>query len=156
MMVHVAHQHGVHFHFFKTGIKCGINTSHYLLKFVLSGNGVKLASIKAVDADVQRRESRFAPGSGIPRQTVPVGGYRNLTDSVIFTHGGDDVGKVATQGRFASRQTHFFRSQAGERTCDTTNFINGQKAVIGNAAGLIAIRQTVGATKVTHIGNRQT
>lgn len=97
MMVYVAHQHGVDFHFFKTGIKGGINARHHLLKLVLPGNGVKLTGIEAVDADVERGQSGIAPGGGIARQTITIGGYRNLADGIVFAHGGDDISEVATQ-----------------------------------------------------------
>ena len=97
MMVYVAHQHGVDFHFFKTGIEGGVNPRHHLLKLILPGNGVKLTGIQAVDADVERGQSGIAPGCSIASQTITIGGYRNLTDGVVFAHGGDNVSKVATQ-----------------------------------------------------------
>ena len=97
MMVYIAHQHGVDFHFFKTRIKGGVNACHHLLKLVLPGNGMKLTGIQAVDADVERGQSGIAPGSSIARQTITIGSYRNLTDGVVFAHGGDNVSKVATQ-----------------------------------------------------------
>ena len=46
-------------------------------------------------------------------------------------------------------------AQSGEGARNPANFIDGKKAFIGDAARFVAIRQAVGATEVTHIGNRQ-
>lgn len=48
-----------------------------------------------------------------------------------------------------------FGAQTGEGARNPANFIDGQEAFIGDAARLVTIRQAVGATKVTHISNRQ-
>ena len=97
MMVYIAHQHGVDFHFFKTGIEGGVNPRHHLLKLILPSNGVKLTGIETVNADVKCRQPGIAPCSNIARQTITIGGYRNLTNRVVFTYGSNNVGKIATQ-----------------------------------------------------------
>ncbi|MPN54791.1 hypothetical protein SDC9_202468 [bioreactor metagenome] len=117
---------------------------------------MELTRIKAINADVNAGQTRIAPVGGITRQTVAVGGHRQLTNRLVFTHGGNDVGKITTQRRFATGQAHFFGAQVSKGASHPTNFIDGEKTFIGDAAGLVAIRQTVCATKVTHIGNRQT
>ena len=156
MMVHIAHQHGVDFNFCKTGIKRGIDARHHLLEFILPGNRVELTRIKAIDANVNAGQASLAPVGGITRQTVAIGGYRQLTNRLVFTHGGNDVGEITTQRGFATGQTHFFSAQVGKGAGHPANFIDGEKTFIGDAAGLVTIRQAVCATKVTHVGNRQT
>src|SRR5699024_9553877 len=111
--------------------------------------------VEAINADVNSRQSGITPVRHVAFQTIAVGRDRNLTDSVVFPYRGNNVDKVATQRRLTTCQTHFFSTQTGEGTRNPTNFIDGQKAFIGDAARLVAIRQAVGATKVTHIGNRQ-
>ena len=56
---------------------------------------MKLAGVQTVDADVNASKSRIAPVRHIAFQTVTIGGDRNLADSVVFPHSGDDIGKVA-------------------------------------------------------------
>ncbi len=53
-----------------------------------------------------------------------------------------------------TRQTDFSVPRLAKAR-NPANFIDGQKAFIGDAARLVTIRQAVGATKVTHISNRQ-
>ena len=52
MMIHIAHQNRIHLDLFKTGGKRRINTVHHFLKFILPGDGIKLASVQTVHADV--------------------------------------------------------------------------------------------------------
>lgn len=95
MMINITHQHGIDFDLLKTGLKCSIDPCHDLVEFILPGNGMKLASVKAINADVDASKSRIAPVRHIAFQTVTIGGDRNLADSVVFPHSGDDIGKVA-------------------------------------------------------------
>ena len=152
-MVNVAHQHGIDLHFFEASGKGGIDAVHHLTKLVLAGDGVKLTRIEAVHADVNCRQPGIAPAFNIPRQPVAVGGDRNLANGGIFPHGGDDVGKIATQRRLTAGQAHLFRPQGGERAGDVTDLIDAEEAFISDGAGLIAIGQAVGATKVADVGN---
>ncbi|MOA23497.1 hypothetical protein D3C78_1441210 [compost metagenome] len=55
MVIHIAHQYGVDFDFVEASRKSSVDAVHHLLEFILPGNGVKLACIKAIDADVNRR-----------------------------------------------------------------------------------------------------
>ncbi|MNS91386.1 hypothetical protein D3C72_1254760 [compost metagenome] len=79
-----------------------------------------------------------------------------MANALVFTNGGDDVGKITTQRGFATRETDFFRAKLRKRTRDAAHFPDGKKSVIGDAARLIAVWQAIGATKIAHIGNRQT
>ncbi len=56
---------------------------------------MKLAGVQTVDADVNASKSRIAPVRHIAFQTVTIGGDRYLANSVVFSHSGDDIGKVA-------------------------------------------------------------
>ena len=123
------------------------------MKLVLAGDGVKLTRIEAVHADVNRRQPGIAPAFNVARQPVAVGGDRNLANRRVFPHGGDDVGKIATQRGFAAGQAHLFCPQGGKRARHAANFIDAEKAFIGDGAGLIAIGETVGTTKVAYVGN---
>src|SRR5699024_12788494 len=95
VMINITHQHGIDFDLLKTGLKCSINPRHDLVEFILPGNSVKLAGVQTVDTDVNVSKSRIAPVRHIAFQTVTIGGDRNLADSVVFQHSGDDIGKVA-------------------------------------------------------------
>ncbi len=94
-MINITHQHGIDFDLLKTGLKCSINPCHDLVEFILPGNSVKLAGVQTVDTDVNASKSRIAPARHIAFQTVTIGCDRNLADSVVFPHSGDDIGKVA-------------------------------------------------------------
>ncbi|MNS91385.1 hypothetical protein D3C72_1254750 [compost metagenome] len=61
VMVYIAHQHRIDFDFVETGFERRIDPLHHLAKLILPGDGVKLACIEAVDADVDGRETRIAP-----------------------------------------------------------------------------------------------
>lgn len=106
LVVNVAHQHRVDLDLAETGAEGGINAVHHLAELVLAGNGMKLAGIQAVDADVNRRQTSVTPGGDVARQTVAVGGDRQGTDGRVFPHGGDDLGKIAAQRRLAAGQAH--------------------------------------------------
>ena len=95
VMIDIAHQHGIDFDLLKPGFKCGINPRHHLVEFILTGNSIKLASVEAIDTDVNPRQSGIAPVRHVAFQAVTIGGDRNLTNSVVFPHGCDDIGKVA-------------------------------------------------------------
>lgn len=95
VMIHITHQHGIDFDLLKTGLKCSIDPCHHLIEFILAGNGMKLAGVQTVDADVNASKSRIAPVRHIAFQTVTIGGDRYLANSVVFSHSGDDIGKVA-------------------------------------------------------------
>jgi hypothetical protein len=62
----------------------GVNAVHHLVEFILAGDGVELAGVEAIDADVNRRQPGIAPAFDIARQAVTVGGDRNLTDRRVF------------------------------------------------------------------------
>lgn len=156
MVVYIAHQHRVDFDLLEPGRKCRVDAVHDLLKFITAGNGVELTGVRAIDADVDRRQPRIAPVRHVARHAVTVGGHRNLADTFVFTHGGNDVGEIAAQRGFAAGQTHFFGAELREGARDAAHFIHGEKAVIGDAARFVAIGRAVGATEVAHIGNRQT
>ncbi|MNQ98873.1 hypothetical protein D3C85_1145870 [compost metagenome] len=79
-----------------------------------------------------------------------------MTNAGVFAHGGDDVGKITTQRGFPARETHFFRAEFREGACDAAHFFDGEESVICDAARFVAVRQAVGATKIAHIGDRQT
>lgn len=95
VMINITHQHGIDFDLLKTGLKCSIDSCHDLVEFILPGNGMKLASVQTVDADVDASKSSIAPVRHIALQTVTIGGDRYLANSVVFSHSGDDIGKVA-------------------------------------------------------------
>ncbi|CSF34211.1 Uncharacterised protein [Shigella sonnei] len=95
VMINITHQHGIDFDLLKTDLKCSIDPCHDLVEFILPGNSVKLAGVQTVDTDVNASKSRIAPVRHIAFQTVTIGGDRNLADSVVFPHSGDDIGKVA-------------------------------------------------------------
>ncbi len=117
---------------------------------------MKLAGIQAVDADVNGRQPRLAPLGDIARQTITIGGHRNLTDGVVFTYRREDLGEIPAQRGFAAGETDLLCSHGGKGARHAAHFIHGEKAVIGGVARLVAVRQTVGATEIAHIGNRQT
>ncbi len=152
-MVHVAHQHGVNLHFFKARVEGGVNTCHHLAEFILACDRVKLAGVEAVDADINRRQPGLAPLRDIARQAVAVGCDGNLADGGVFTHGGDDVAKIAAQRWFAAGQPHFFGAEIRERARHATNFVEREEAFVGDACGLVAIRQAIGATKVADVSH---
>ena len=77
------------------GGKGGIDALHHLAELVLAGDGMKLARIKAVYADVNRREARITPTGNITCQAIAVGGHSQGSDRRVFAHGGNDVGKIA-------------------------------------------------------------
>ena len=156
MVVHITHQHGIDFDLVETGGERGIDAVHHLLELILAGNGVELTGVQAIDADVDRRQPRIAPVRHVTRHAVTVGGHRDLADTFVFTHGGNDVREITAQGGLSPGKTHFFRAKFRERARDAAYFIHGEKAIIGDAARLVAIGQAVGATEVTHVGNRQT
>ncbi len=49
-------------HLVKTGLERGIDAGHHLMKFILAGNGLKLAGVQTVNADIQRGETGGAQG----------------------------------------------------------------------------------------------
>lgn len=106
LVVNVAHQHRVDLNLAETGAEGGVDAIHHLAELVLTGDGVKLTGIQAVDADVNRRQTGITPGGDVARQTVAVGGDSQSTDGRVFPHGGDDLGKIAAQRRLAAGQTH--------------------------------------------------
>lgn len=95
VMINITHQHGIDFDLLKTGLKCSINPCHDLVEFILPGNSVKLAGVQTINADVDASKSSIAPVRHIAFQTVTIGGDRYLANSVVFSHSGDDIGKVA-------------------------------------------------------------
>ncbi len=56
MVIHVAHQHGVDFHLFETGVKGGIDARHHLTEFVLTGNRMELTRIQTIHANIDARQ----------------------------------------------------------------------------------------------------
>ena len=73
-----------------------------------------------------------------------------------FSHGGNDLGEVAAQGGFPTGEANFFGAQRGESARNPAYFVYAEKAIVIDGAGLVTVRQAVGATEVAHIGNRQT
>ncbi len=126
------------------------------MELVLSGNGVELARVETVYADVQRGEPGSAPGGDVARQPIAVSGDGDLPNGAVFPHGGDNVGKIATQRRLTAGQTHFFSAGRGEGARDASNFIEREKAFVAHALRLIAVGQAVGAAEVTDIRHRET
>ncbi len=61
-----------------------------------AGDGMELAGVEAINADVNRRQAGIAPAFDIARQAVTVGSDRNLTDRRV-SHGGNNLGEVAAQ-----------------------------------------------------------
>ncbi len=155
-MVNVAHQHGIHLHALEAGVKRGVDARHDLMKLILPGDGVKLTGVEAVDADVDGGQPGITPLRHVARQAVAIGGDGDLADRGVLTHRGDDVGEITAQGGFPAGQAHFFGAERGKGTRHPTNFIEREETFIGDAAGLVAIRQAVGATKVADVGDRQT
>ena len=156
VMINIAHQYGIHLHLVKARGEGGVNPVHHLVEFILAGDGMELAGVEAIDADVDRRQPGIAPAFDIARQAITVSGDGNLTDRRVFTHGGDDLGEVTAQGGFPTGEANFFSAQRGESARDPAHFVYAKKAVVIDGAGLVAIRQAVGATEIAHIGNRQT
>ena len=156
VMVNITHQHGIHLHLVKAGGEGGVNAVHHLVELILAGDGMELAGVEAINADVNRRQAGIAPAFDIARQAVTVGSDRNLTDRRVFTHGGNDLGEVAAQGGFPTGEANFFGAQRGESARNPAYFVYAEKAIVIDGAGLVTVRQAVGATEVAHIGNRQT
>lgn len=52
VMVDVTHQHRIDFDLLEPGTERRVNSIHHLAEFILAGNGMKLAGIEAVHADV--------------------------------------------------------------------------------------------------------
>ena len=156
VMVNITHQHGIHLYLVKAGGEGGVNAVHHLVELVLAGDGMELAGVEAINADVNRRQAGIAPAFDIARQAVTVGSDRNLTDRRVFTHGGNDLGEVAAQGGFPTGEANFFGAQRGESARNPAYFVYAEKAIVIDGAGLVTVRQAVGATEVAHIGNRQT
>ncbi|MOA01841.1 hypothetical protein D3C78_1212670 [compost metagenome] len=154
LMVNVTHQHRIDLDLAEPGGKGGVDALHHLAEFVLAGNGVKLTGVQTVDADVDRRQAGVTPAGNVARQAVAIGGHGKLANGRIFTHGGNDLGKIATQRRLTAGQAHLFSAQLGEGAADTSDLIERQEGFRA-AVRAIAIRQTIGATKVTHVGDRQ-
>lgn len=67
-------------------LKRGIDAGHHLMKFILAGNCLKLASVQAIDPDIQRGETGVAPGGDIARQAITVSGNRHGANSGIGAH----------------------------------------------------------------------
>ena len=105
LVVNVAHQHRVDLNLAETGAEGGVDAVHHLAELVLTGDGVKLTGIQAVDADVNRRQTGITPGGDVARQTVAVGGDSQSTDGRVFPHGGDDPVK-SRRSALAAGQTH--------------------------------------------------
>ncbi|MNH14743.1 hypothetical protein D3C79_743400 [compost metagenome] len=154
LMIDVTHQYRIDLDLAEPGGKRGIDAVHHLAELVLAGNGVKLTGIQAVDADVNRRQAGVAPLGDVARQTVTVGGDRQRSDGRVFTHGGNDLGKIAAQRRFTAGKADLFGAQFGKCAADTPDLIQRQEGFRA-AVRLVAVRQAVGATKVTHVGDRQ-
>lgn len=76
LVVNVAHQHRVDLNLAETGAEGGVDAVHHPAELVLTGDGVKLAGIRAVNADVNRRQTGVTPCGDVARQTVAVGGDR--------------------------------------------------------------------------------
>lgn len=60
------------------------------VELITAGDGMELAGVEAINADVNRRQAGIAPAFDIARRAVTVGSDRNLTDRRVFTHGGND------------------------------------------------------------------
>ncbi len=95
VMINITHQHGIDFDLLKTGLKCSINPRHDLVEFILPGNhrNWRASSLSTLTLMPVSPASRQFATSHCP--TVTIGGDRNLADSVVFPHSGDDIGKVA-------------------------------------------------------------
>lgn len=106
-MVNITHQHGIHLYLVKAGGEGGVNAVHHLVELVTAGDGMELAGVEAINADVNRRQAGIAPAFDIARQAVTVGSDRNLTDRRVFTHGGNNLGEVAAQGGFPTGEANF-------------------------------------------------
>ena len=52
MVVDVAHQHRIDFDLLEPGAERRVDAVHHLAEFILAGNGVKLAGVETVHADV--------------------------------------------------------------------------------------------------------
>lgn len=105
-MVNITHQHGIHLYLVKAGGEAASMPS--ITWWNLSaGDGMELAGVEAINADVNRRQAGIAPAFDIARQAVTVGSDRNLTDRRVFTHGGNDLGEVAAQGGFPTGEANF-------------------------------------------------
>lgn len=121
------------------------------MKFILAGNGLKLACVQAVDADVQRGNSGVAPGSDIARQAITVGGDRHGADSRIGAHRRNNVGEIPPQQRFAAGQADLFGPQFGAGAGNAADFVQRQKAAIAGSLRTITIGQAIGAAKITDV-----
>ena len=49
-----------------------------------------------------------------------------------------------------------FSVPSAEKARNPAYFVYAEKAIVIDGAGLVTVRQAVGATEVAHIGNRQT
>ncbi|MNC12751.1 hypothetical protein D3C75_604770 [compost metagenome] len=156
MVVYATHQDGVHFYTLETGGKSSVYAIHNLAEFVLPGNSVELASIKTIDADIHRGQPGVTPLLDITRQTIAVSRHRNLANTGVFMHGGNDVGKIFTQRGFATGQAYFFSTQGSKCARDAANFINVEETFVRHTVRLVAIRQAIVATEIANVGNRQT
>ena len=115
---------------------------------LVAGDGMELAGVEAINADVNRRQAGIAPAFDIAR-AVTVGSDRNLTDRRVFTHGGNDLGEVAAQGGFPTGEANFSVPSA-EKARVTRRTSSTLKAIVIDGAGLVTVRQAVGATEVAH------
>jgi hypothetical protein len=123
------------------------------VKFILPGNGVKLARVEAVNADVNRRQSGITPPADVARQTIAVGGDRNLANRGFSRTAAMMSAKSRRKEGSPPVRRTFLGAERRESARDAAYFINAEKAFVGDGAGFVAIRQAVGATKVAHIGN---
>ncbi len=76
LMVNITHQHCVDFNLLEPGSESGISAIHHLAELIFTGNEVKLTGIKAVDTDIDCRQSGVALIGSIACHSVAIGGDR--------------------------------------------------------------------------------
>ncbi len=68
-MVNITHQHGIHLYLVKAGGEGGVNAVHHTGGTCpAAGDGMELAGVEAINADVNRRQAGIAPAFDIARQ----------------------------------------------------------------------------------------
>lgn len=66
-MVNITHQHGIHLYLVKAGGEAASMPS-ITVELVTAGDGMELAGVEAINADVNRRQAGIAPAFDIARR----------------------------------------------------------------------------------------
>jgi hypothetical protein len=115
----------------------------------------KFLRIERVDADIDPIEARAAEVIRNPGEQEPVGGHRDFVDTRESLHLADKFRDMRPDGRLASRQPQFAKTEPGAKVDDSQEFFIGEDFVARLELHPDR-RHAIDTAEITAIGKRDT